>query len=158
MRKRVESTGKWNLSISSSRSRRGEALIEVDYVSLCGNDAGIYKFKSAFERCRFRPSSATNIPAALSTLARMLRFEPGDRVVERPIRGCGSCYQCRLGLENVCQDTVITGVDSRRRVRRIEQLAHYYNYQRPHQSLNEKRQSKRNSTRQCLWSSEFVHR
>lgn len=39
------------------------------------------------------------------------RFEHGDRVVERPIRGCGDCYQCNIGEANVCQDAVITGVD-----------------------------------------------
>ncbi|WP_247004425.1 zinc-dependent alcohol dehydrogenase [Halosolutus gelatinilyticus] len=89
-----------------------EVLIEVDYAGLCGSDAGIYKFKSAFERM--------NLPTVIGheytgrvveTGEDVTAFDVGDRVVERPIRGCGSCYQCNLGEENVCQNAVITGVD-----------------------------------------------
>ena len=90
----------------------GEVLVEVDYAGLCGSDAGIYEFESAFERM--------NLPTVIGHeyAGRVVEvgdgatlFSPGDRVVERPIRGCGECYQCRIGEENVCQDAVITGVD-----------------------------------------------
>jgi L-iditol 2-dehydrogenase len=90
----------------------GEVLVEIDYAGLCGSDAGIYEFESAFERM--------NLPTVIGHeyAGRVVEvgdgatlFSPGDRVVERPIRGCGECYQCRIGEENVCQDAVITGVD-----------------------------------------------
>ncbi|WP_436348638.1 zinc-dependent alcohol dehydrogenase [Natronorubrum sp. FCH18a] len=90
----------------------GEALIEVDYAGLCGSDAGIYKFKSAFERMSLPTTIGHEYTGRVVDVDDgVTEFDVGDRVVERPIRGCGSCYQCRLGEENVCQDAVITGVD-----------------------------------------------
>lgn len=42
------------------------------------------------------------------------KVEVGDHVVERPIRACGECYQCKSGSPNVCDDAEITGVHSNR--------------------------------------------
>ncbi|MCU4742559.1 alcohol dehydrogenase catalytic domain-containing protein [Halobacteria archaeon AArc-m2/3/4] len=89
-----------------------EALIEVEYAGLCGSDAGIYKFKSAFERMNLPTVIGHEYAGTVVEVGDgVTDFEVGDRVVERPIRGCGSCYQCKIGEENVCQNAVITGVD-----------------------------------------------
>lgn len=89
-----------------------ECLVEVDYAGLCGSDAGIYEFESAFERMDLptvigHEYSGRVVEAGES----VTKFAVGDRVVERPIRGCGECYQCQIGESNVCQNAVITGVD-----------------------------------------------
>lgn len=89
-----------------------EVLVEVDYAGLCGSDAGIYEFESAFERMELPTVIGHEYAGTVvETGASVTNYEPGDRVVERPIRGCGECYQCRIGEVNVCQDAVITGVD-----------------------------------------------
>jgi L-iditol 2-dehydrogenase len=89
-----------------------EALIEVDYAGLCGSDAGIYEFESAFERMELPTVIGHEYTGrVLETGDAVTKFSVGDRVVERPIRGCGDCYQCEIGQENVCQNAVITGVD-----------------------------------------------
>jgi L-iditol 2-dehydrogenase len=89
-----------------------EALIEVDYAGLCGSDAGIYKFKSAFERMDLPTIIGHEYTGRVVEVGdQVAELGPGDQVVERPIRGCGSCYQCQSGNENVCQEAVITGVD-----------------------------------------------
>jgi len=89
-----------------------EALVEVDYAGLCGSDAGIFRFKAAFERMELPcivgheyTGRVVDVGEGVTTLS------VGDRVVERPIRGCGACYQCQSGAENVCQGATITGVD-----------------------------------------------
>jgi L-iditol 2-dehydrogenase len=89
-----------------------EALIEVDYAGLCGSDAGIYEFESAFERMELPTVIGHEYTGrVVETGASVDRFSVGDRVVERPIRSCGTCYQCEMGEGNVCQNAVITGVD-----------------------------------------------
>ncbi|WP_247000546.1 zinc-dependent alcohol dehydrogenase [Halosolutus gelatinilyticus] len=90
----------------------GAVLIEVEYAGLCGSDAGIYKFKSAFERMSLPTVIGHEYTGRVVDVGEdVTEFERGDRVVERPIRACGTCHQCRIGDENVCRDAVITGVD-----------------------------------------------
>ena len=89
-----------------------EALVEIDYAGLCGSDAGIYEFESAFERMELPTVIGHEYAGRIvETGDSVTKFAVGDRVVERPIRGCGDCYQCEIGSANVCQDAVITGVD-----------------------------------------------
>ncbi len=89
-----------------------EALIEVDYAGLCGSDAGIYEFESAFERMELPNVIGHEYSGRVVEIGSdITKFDIGDRVVERPIRGCGDCYQCEIGEPNVCQNAVITGVD-----------------------------------------------
>ena len=90
----------------------GEALVEVDYAGLCGSDAGIYEFESAFERMNLPTVIGHEYSGRVVEVGEgVTKFAVGDRVVERPIRGCGECYQCEIGESNVCQNAVITGVD-----------------------------------------------
>lgn len=89
-----------------------EVLIEVDYAGLCGSDAGIYQFKSAFERMDFPTIIGHEYTGRVVEVgADVTRFDVGDQVIERPIHGCGECYQCEIGMENICQDTELTGID-----------------------------------------------
>lgn len=90
-----------------------ECLVEVDYAGLCGSDAGIYEFESAFERMDLPTVIGHEYSGRVVAVGdAVTKFDVGDRVVERPIRGCNECYQCAIGESNVCQSTVITGVDN----------------------------------------------
>ncbi|ELY59021.1 zinc-dependent alcohol dehydrogenase [Natronolimnohabitans innermongolicus] len=89
-----------------------EALIEVEYAGLCGSDAGIYAFKPAFERMELPTIIGHEYTGRIvETGDAVTTFDVGDRVVERPIRSCGVCYQCEMGQANVCPNKEITGVD-----------------------------------------------
>lgn len=89
-----------------------ECLVAVDYAGLCGSDAGIYEFESAFERMDLpRVIGHEYAGRVVEVGDAVTDLSVGDRVVERPIRGCGECYQCTIGETNVCRDAVITGVD-----------------------------------------------
>ncbi|SDY18115.1 zinc-dependent alcohol dehydrogenase [Halobellus clavatus] len=89
-----------------------EVLIEVDYAGLCGSDAGIYEFKSAFERMDLPTIIGHEYTGRVVEVgAEVTQFAPGDQVVERPVRGCGECYQCQSGLENLCQNIELIGID-----------------------------------------------
>ncbi|GAB3702147.1 zinc-binding dehydrogenase [Halorubrum pallidum] len=89
-----------------------EALIEVEYAGLCGSDAGIYQFKSAFERMSVPTIIGHEYTGTVVEVGdAVTRLTPGQRVVERPIRGCDECFQCQTGTENLCQDIELTGID-----------------------------------------------
>lgn len=89
-----------------------EALVEVAYAGLCGSDVGIYRFEEAYEPVMELPRIIGHEYAGrvMSVGSKVETVSPGDLVVERPIRSCGACYQCRSGEPNVCQNTSITGV------------------------------------------------
>lgn len=100
------------IDIDPPKPAADEALIEVDYAGLCGSDAGIYEFKSAFERMDPPTIIGHEYTGRVVTVGdNVTRFTPGDRVVERPIRGCGDCYQCQSGMENICDNIKLTGID-----------------------------------------------
>ncbi|MDS0293690.1 zinc-dependent alcohol dehydrogenase [Halogeometricum luteum] len=89
-----------------------EVLVEVEYAGLCGSDAGIYKFKAPFERMNLPTVIGHEYTGRVVDVGdAVTKFAHGDRVVERPIRPCGDCYQCEIGEENVCQHTELTGID-----------------------------------------------
>jgi len=89
-----------------------EVLVEVEYAGLCGSDAGIYKFKPAFERMDLPTVIGHEYAGTVVEVGEdVTAFSVGERVVERPIRPCGECYQCEIGEENVCQNTLLTGID-----------------------------------------------
>ena len=89
-----------------------EVLVEVAYAGMCGSDAGIYKFKAPFERMNLPTVIGHEYSGHVVEMGDdVTNFSPGDRVVERPIRPCGDCYQCMIGEENVCQNTELTGID-----------------------------------------------
>ncbi|QCC48055.1 zinc-dependent alcohol dehydrogenase [Halobellus limi] len=89
-----------------------EALVEVDYAGLCGSDAGIYEYKPAFERMDPPTVIGHEYTGRVVELGEeVTSFSVGERVVERPIRGCGECYQCQSGMENICQRIELTGID-----------------------------------------------
>lgn len=88
-----------------------EALVEVDFAGLCGSDAGIYAFESAYDWMPLpRVIGHEYAGHVIEVGEAVSKFTVGDRVVERPIRDCGECYLCEIGASNVCQDAAITGV------------------------------------------------
>ncbi len=89
----------------------GEAVIEIDHAGLCGSDAGIYEFEAAFDRMDLPTVLGHEYAGRVVEVGEGVDLSVGDRVVERPIRGCGDCYQCSSGSPNVCRDAAITGVD-----------------------------------------------
>lgn len=100
------------IDVPTPKPKPDEALVEVEYAGLCGSDAGIYAFKSAFERMEMPTIIGHEYTGRIIEAGdEVTKFAVGDRVIERPIRSCGDCYQCEMGQENVCPNKEITGVD-----------------------------------------------
>ena len=88
-----------------------EALVAVEAAGLCGSDAGIYTFKPAYHGMELPVVIGHEYAGSVVEVGdRVEDVSVGDRVIEQPIRACGTCYQCRTGSPNVCRDARITGV------------------------------------------------
>jgi 2-desacetyl-2-hydroxyethyl bacteriochlorophyllide A dehydrogenase len=85
----------------------GEALVRIAASGLCGTDLLLY---DGVYRGRNKPvpaplivgHEAAGVVAALG--AGVESPAPGTRVAIEAVWGCGSCYQCRRGGYNLCQD------------------------------------------------------
>ncbi|RRJ29518.1 zinc-dependent alcohol dehydrogenase [Halocatena pleomorpha] len=100
------------INVETPSPSADEVLIAVEYAGLCGSDAGIYQFKPAFERMNLPTIIGHEYTGTIVEAGDdVTRFSSGEQVVERPIHGCGECYQCRIGMENICQTTELTGID-----------------------------------------------
>lgn len=100
------------IDVETPEPAADEALIEIEYAGLCGSDAGIYAFKSSFERMELPTIIGHEYTGRIVEVGdEVTKFSVGDRVVERPIRSCSDCYQCEVGQANVCPNKEITGVD-----------------------------------------------
>lgn len=90
--------------------RPDEAVVRVAHAGVCGSDVGVYTFKEAYHSIEFPRILGHEYSGTIVDIGSHVELlELGDRVVERPVRSCGECFQCRTSFENVCQDAVVTG-------------------------------------------------
>lgn len=85
----------------------GELLMKVEVALTCGTDLKV--FRRGYHAAMIQPPSVfghemAGTVAACGTTAGAPRFAPGTRVVVANSAPCGSCYACRRGQENLCED------------------------------------------------------
>lgn len=91
----------------------GEVIVHPDAVGICGSDFHFYLGElqifddSPFPRVQGHEISGTVDRLGPETSG---RFEVGDRVAILPITACGSCYPCRVGRGNVCDNFSLVGI------------------------------------------------
>lgn len=88
-----------------------QVLVEVHSAGVCGSDAHAYMYEDGYEwipipRIMGHEYSGTVVEVG----ADVSEFAVGDHVVEEPVHNCGSCFQCKNGQPNVCQNFSITGM------------------------------------------------
>ncbi|NLO04365.1 MAG: alcohol dehydrogenase catalytic domain-containing protein [candidate division WS1 bacterium] len=99
--------------------RRGEALVEVEAVGVCGSDLHAYEGTQPFFQypeigghevvgtiIEIVEGEAPEIPNRVQSSPPQL----GDRVVLDPSMPCGECYPCRTGHYNCCVNMRVLGV------------------------------------------------
>lgn len=89
----------------------GEVLIRVHAAGICGSDAHAYLYEDGYKWIPIpRVMGHEYSGEVVDVGTNVDEFSPGDKVVEEPIHDCGTCFQCKNGQENVCQDFSITGM------------------------------------------------
>ena len=88
-----------------------ELLVKIEASSICGSDVHILA----------DPPGAIAVPGTvighemvghiIGVGKKVDKFKVGDRIVCDPNISCGTCYQCKSGHKNMCQNLHIHGVD-----------------------------------------------
>ncbi|WP_264782542.1 alcohol dehydrogenase catalytic domain-containing protein [Haladaptatus sp. T7] len=88
-----------------------EVLIRVHTAGLCGSDAHAYRYEGGYEWIPIPRIMGHEYSGEVAEVGDDVNeFEVGDKVVEEPIHDCGTCFQCKNGQPNVCQNFSITGM------------------------------------------------
>ncbi len=89
----------------------GEVLVRVHSAGLCGSDAHAYKYEDGYQWIPMPRIMGHEYSGEVVDVGDdVTDFAVGDSVVEEPIHDCGSCFQCKNGQPNVCQNFEITGM------------------------------------------------
>lgn len=99
------------IEISEPEPEADEVLVKVAAAGVCGSDVGIYEFDQAYQFMDFPRVLGHEYSGKVIAVGDDVReYRIGDRIVERPVRACLSCYQCLTGQQHICQNAIIPGV------------------------------------------------
>lgn len=85
----------------------GEALVQIEYVTLCGTDLHIFHDEYASELPLIQGHELSG--TVVATAPDVDRVRVGDRVAIDPLINCGDCAACRQGRGNVCPHQQVLG-------------------------------------------------
>ncbi len=82
---------------------KGEVLVKVKAVSVCGSDLGAYKLPEVSDRWQPPIVLGHEFSGEVASLGEGVEnFHIGQAVTANPILYCGSCYYCAHGQINLC--------------------------------------------------------
>ncbi len=85
-----------------------DVLVKVSACGLCGTDLEHYEGVPTFGRLPLTLGhEISGIVAEVGPEVK--RVKKGDRVLVPPLLTCGSCFYCRSGRDNLCQNFVMVG-------------------------------------------------
>lgn len=91
--------------------KKGEVLIKIESVGICGSDLHLFLGVHAFRRPPV--ILGHEMSGTVCELGEgVTKFGIGDRVTVNPSVSCGRCYACRRGLENICEQRKAPGTDA----------------------------------------------
>ncbi|MBI3878015.1 MAG: zinc-binding alcohol dehydrogenase family protein [Verrucomicrobia bacterium] len=87
----------------------GEALLRVHRIGICGTDISGYLGKMPFFSYPRIPGHELGVEV-LAVGAGVTNVRVGDRCSVEPYMNCGSCFSCRKGATNCCENLKVIGV------------------------------------------------
>ncbi len=89
--------------------QQNEVLVKTKRVGVCGSDMHIYHGTNPLATYP-RVIGHEVAGEVVEVGADVTTLQVGDHVVVEPISYCGTCYACRKGRPNVCEDLSVFGV------------------------------------------------
>lgn len=86
-----------------------EVLIKVKVGGICGSDVHIYHGTSSVATYP-RVIGHEIVGEIIETGSLVKNWAAGNRVIVDPVISCGTCYQCRIGRQNVCSNLKVRSV------------------------------------------------
>ena len=96
--------------IDTPRPKSREALVEVKAVSICGSDVPILEGRRSVKLPLIPGHEFAG--TITETGSDGTEWQVGDRVVVRPVIGCGKCRWCHTGEESLCDHIVSLGINT----------------------------------------------
>jgi 2-desacetyl-2-hydroxyethyl bacteriochlorophyllide A dehydrogenase len=87
----------------------GEALLKIKYCGICGSDVATYTGNQPFTTYPRIPGHEFSAEI-VEINGDAPGLKPGMTVTANPYFNCGTCYSCRKGKVNCCQDNQTMGV------------------------------------------------
>jgi alcohol dehydrogenase len=87
----------------------GQAIVRTHRMGVCGTDISCYLGKFPFFDFPRIPGHELGVEV-LAVGPGVNNVQPGDRCSIEPYMNCGSCYACRRGASNCCQNLKVIGV------------------------------------------------
>ena len=87
----------------------GQALVRTHRMGICGTDYSGYLGKMPFFRYPRIPGHELGVEV-LEVGPGVTNVKPGDRCSVEPYMNCGTCYACRRGRGNCCEQLNVIGV------------------------------------------------
>lgn len=87
-----------------------DVLVKVDTCGVCGSDIKTLHGEYGGNPPVILGHEMSGDVGEVGSLVKNVK--PGDRVVVDPNLTCGTCYYCRRGLENLCENVVTVGLHS----------------------------------------------
>src|SRR5256712_9811631 len=88
---------------------RGEVLVRIHRIGICGTDYGGYLGKMPFFSYPRIPGHELGVEV-LAVGDRVTNVKPGDLCAVEPYINCQKCYSCRRGHTNCCENHKTLGV------------------------------------------------
>jgi len=83
--------------------KKGEILVKVRAVSVCGSDLGAYRLPEVSDRWAPPLVLGHEFSGEIAALGEGVEnFKVGQAVTANPILYCGECFYCKHGLINLC--------------------------------------------------------
>ncbi len=88
---------------------KGQALVQVHRIGICGTDYSGYLGKMPFFSYPRIPGHELGVEV-IAIGDDVTNIKPGDHCSIEPYMNCGTCYPCRKGASNCCENLKVIGV------------------------------------------------